>query len=445
MPYIDRTSEFIEILNGLKYEQELQEQQQQHKKTTKPKPKFQPDHNQPLNSIHSNNINNNNKIKPTVRRVSFNESMGNISNDNSTTHLNRERNGNYFIQNGNMQSELSNLFQLFTILGEAFRLFCLFRSRECIEMFQRLPENQYKTHWVLQHIGRAQFEIQDFINAQDTFAQLVESMDITQRLEGLEIYSTILWHLRKEKELSFLAQKMKSIDPLSPYTLCAIGNCFSLQKDHQTALKFFERALQMDPFFTYAYTLAGHEHFANDNHESALQYYQKAIRIDARHYNAWYGIGVVYYRQEKYGQADYHFKRALSINSRSSVLYCYLGMTLFARKQYTRSLQMLENAINLHSQNPIARYKKASVLIRLRKYRPALSELEQLKDIAPKEASVYFTMGKVYKLLGYKDKALIHYNLALDLDDNPFIKAAIDKLDADKTEDDEESDPLVSV
>lgn len=39
-----------------------------------------------------------------------------------------------------------------------------------------------------------------------------------------------------------------------------MGNCFSLQKDHEAALKYFQRALQLDQYFTYAHTLCGHEY-----------------------------------------------------------------------------------------------------------------------------------------------------------------------------------------
>lgn len=68
-----------------------------------------------------------------------------------------------------------------------------------------------------------------------------------------------------------------------------MGNCFSLQKEHETALRFFQRALQIDPHFTYAYTLCGHEYFANEDFDKSLAYYRHAITQDPRHYNAWCG------------------------------------------------------------------------------------------------------------------------------------------------------------
>ena len=44
------------------------------------------------------------------------------------------------------------------------------------------------------------------------------------------MYSTVLWHLRKEVDLAHLAQEAVALDRRSPYAWLALGNCFSLQK-----------------------------------------------------------------------------------------------------------------------------------------------------------------------------------------------------------------------
>jgi anaphase-promoting complex subunit 3 len=146
------------------------------------------------------------------------------------------------------------------------------------------------------------------------------------RLDGLEIHSTLLWHLRKEVELCALAQQAMELDRRAPQCLCVVGNCFALQKEHESALKFFLRAVQIEPQNPYAHTLAGHEHVANEEFDRGLDFFRAAILAEPRHYNAWYGLGYVYYRQEKYDLAEYHFRRALAINANSSVLWCYLGL-----------------------------------------------------------------------------------------------------------------------
>ena len=55
-------------------------------------------------------------------------------------------------------------------------------------------------------------------------------------MAGLEILSTALWHLKEEVELCYLAQLVSEFDKHAPEVWCVVGNCFSLQKEHETAL-----------------------------------------------------------------------------------------------------------------------------------------------------------------------------------------------------------------
>jgi tetratricopeptide (TPR) repeat protein len=65
----------------------------------------------------------------------------------------------------------------------------------------------------------------------------------------MELYSTSLWHQQKEIALSALAQDMTALDRNSSSTWCVVGNCFSLQKEHQTAIKYFQRAIQVNKYY----------------------------------------------------------------------------------------------------------------------------------------------------------------------------------------------------
>jgi len=196
----------------------------------------------------------------------------------------------------------------------------------------------------------------------------------------------------------------------------------------------------MQPDFAYAYTLSGHEYSANDDFEKAMACYRSAIRIDERHYNAWYGLGNIYYRQEKYDFSEHHLRKALAINPCSSPLYCYLGMALHANQKTAQALEMLSNAISIDPKNPLARFQKAQVLLSTEQYEFALAELMQLVEMAPKEGSVYFVLGKVYKKLGEQSKAMVYLTRALDLSpkDAQQIKAAILNLEKEDNADEEE-------
>ena len=53
-------------------------------------------------------------------------------------------------------------------------------------------------------------------------------------MQGLEVYSTVLWHMKREVEVSYLAQEAMAQDRRSPHAWAIMGNCFSLQKVHTT-------------------------------------------------------------------------------------------------------------------------------------------------------------------------------------------------------------------
>ena len=65
------------------------------------------------------------------------------------------------------------------------------------------------------------------------------------RITGTEYLSTAYWHLQQEVPLSALAQDLTSNLRTSPQSWCASGSAFSLQKEHETAIKFFQRAIQV--------------------------------------------------------------------------------------------------------------------------------------------------------------------------------------------------------
>jgi len=129
--------------------------------------------------------------------------------------------------------------------------------------------------------------------------------------------------------------------------------------------------------------------------------------------------------------AEYHFKRALSINNRSSVLHCNLGMLLHANKKPFEALATLEKAFQIDPSNPQARFQRAKIWISMERFQDALQELQLVRDHVPRESSVQFMLGTVFKKLGKTEEAMRCFLTALDLEpkDNNMIKQAIDRLE----------------
>nr|BAK62414.1 cell division cycle protein 27 homolog [Pan troglodytes] len=332
------------------------------------------------------------------------------------------------IQAFNLQKAAAGLMSLLREMGKGYLALCSYNCKEAINILSHLPSHHYNTGWVLCQIGRAYFELSEYMQAERIFSEVRRIENY--RVEGMEIYSTTLWHLQKDVALSVLSKDLTDMDKNSPEAWCAAGNCFSLQREHDIAIKFFQRAIQVDPNYAYAYTLLGHEFVLTEELDKALACFRNAIRVNPRHYNAWYGLGMIYYKQEKFSLAEMHFQKALDINPQSSVLLCHIGVVQHALKKSEKALDTLNKAIVIDPKNPLCKFHRASVLFANEKYKSALQELEELKQIVPKESLVYFLIGKVYKKLGQTHLALMNFSWAMDLDPkgaNNQIKEAIDK------------------
>ena len=62
---------------------------------------------------------------------------------------------------------------------------------------------------------------------------------------GMELYASILWHLQRETELSVLAESLHTSNRRRPEALCAMATVMNTYKDHESAVKFLQRAIQV--------------------------------------------------------------------------------------------------------------------------------------------------------------------------------------------------------
>ena len=332
-----------------------------------------------------------------------------------------------------------------------------YRCRECIEILHSLPKQHFRSGWVQSTLGKAYFEMCEYKPALLALKEMIRLEPF--RIKGIDILSTTLWHLRKDKELCSLAQQVVEVDKMSPETWCVVGNCFSLQRETETAIKFFERALQIDPTFTYAHTLCGHEMVSNEDLDKATKAFRNALRYDDRHYNALYGLGAIYYRQEKYDMAESHFRSAIKINPNSSVLHCYLGMVLHTQAQQLRdddevtnqlrenkteeALGVLTEACKIDPHNPQLRFQRVHVLLSMKREQEALNDLEIVRNLAPREPPVYSLLGRIYHRMGRMNEAIRNFNTAVDLDpkgEGPVMKATLEGYNEDGDEEEFEQE-----
>ncbi|KAJ1663574.1 anaphase-promoting complex subunit cdc27 [Coemansia sp. RSA 1646] len=382
---------------------------------------------------------------------------------------------------------ISHLGELVKLGGTVCLNMLSFHAPEALVAFSRLPIEQQNSAWGLCMLGRICFEAGRYPEAAQAFS--VGHRLAPFRVRDMDMYSTLLWHMKREESLAQLAHTMVSVGRTwSPEAWIAVANCFSLDGDHTSALKSLARSIQLHKSsqggiavaprsdsggvsgLAYAHTLVGHENVASGEFDRAQQAFRTALRIDPRHYNAWYGMGMSYLRLGKLDLAGYHFKRSLALNSQNPLLLQSAGALYENCGDFGRALSVYERVEKLlqegysidsataklnsltggnpkdrgtfvtdegvvlelqqhHAMNFVL-FKRARVLVILERFREAAVILEKLLQRCPREFNVPFLLGQTYtKLRRYREAAAC-LSRALDIapENIQSVREAFDAL-----------------
>lgn len=321
--------------------------------------------------------------------------------------------------------EVVSLLQTF---GTPYQDMVRFNCRKAIEGFKLLPKKHLNSGWTLVNIGHCYMDLGENEKAEEMFSEAFKLEPY--RVKGVEYYSSCLWQLRKQTELCKLAFEVIEYNPFSPEAWIALGNCFSLQRDHDTALSYFHRAIQLEPRFSYAYCLKGHEYIYCDQFVKAKSCYEMALKTDQNNFHAWWGLGNVSLKQEKYDRALDYFQKSNTLNSKNSIVQSYIGIVYEKLEKNSEALIAFKRSEDLNPGALMTRFHKTQIYYKMGDYSNALIELERLIHLSPKEGQLYIMIGNVHKRLGNPQKALQYYQCAQDLDnkESQRVKNLIDAL-----------------
>jgi tetratricopeptide (TPR) repeat protein len=235
-----------------------------------------------FNSLDSGDNSRLGKIRPFDINKSVNSSYAETTPKNFTGIFEDQENRNHLnmFLNKNDNAKFEDISQLLKKYGEIMKLLSTYNCDDCINLTRTLPSVHQRSGYILSILGRCYFELAKYKESERYYKECIKIEPA--RLEGFEYYSSCLWHLKEQYQLCTIANHALEVSQYAPETWIVVGNCYSLQKEHEIALKFFNRAIQLNNSFAYAYTLCGHEYVDNENYTQAKNCYTQAIQHDER-------------------------------------------------------------------------------------------------------------------------------------------------------------------
>ena len=186
----------------------------------------------------------------------------------------------------------------------------------------------------------------------DTALQTFDSILNTHphRLDGMEVYSNLLYVLPNRPKLATLATTASDTDKFRPETNCILGNYYSLISEHEKAVLHFRRALTLDRNFQAAWTLMGHEYIELKNTQAAIESYRRAVDINRKDYRSWYGLGQGYEVLECYSYSLFYFQRAAALCPGDPKMWAAVGNAYSKCGKISNAIQAYKRALAVGSQ-----------------------------------------------------------------------------------------------
>ncbi|PWN21389.1 TPR-like protein, partial [Microstroma glucosiphilum] len=247
-------------------------------------------------------------------------------------------------------------------------------------------------------LGRVHHDMAQYVEAEQCFHSVLRHHPTT--MEGMDVFSLVLFHLNRQERLSALAQELSSIDSDAVETHIAIGNLFSLNASPSIALRSFRRACLSAPGYAYSFTLAGHECLALNQPLKALRFFREAIRIDPRHWNGWSGIASILATEDKFDEARLAINRACSLNRFNSGLWEVMGLLNEQKEDYGVALGAYSEALAYNPKSSSACLRRAELLWKTGKFELAHSAFLQVVALLPSEPRAHLLLAESYMRKG---------------------------------------------
>jgi len=105
---------------------------------------------------------------------------------------------------------IENIINVFKLLGQGLQHLSQFECRQAIELFESISLKHLDTPWVLSHLANCYYHLHDYQKSSLIYREL--RTKFPYHIDGLEYYSTVLWHLKDDIALATLAHELTETD-----------------------------------------------------------------------------------------------------------------------------------------------------------------------------------------------------------------------------------------
>ena len=203
-------------------------------------------------------------------------------------------------------------------------------------------------------------------------------------------------------------------DKITLYTLLKQAASFSLEGNHEEAIRLVKQALAEDPEIVEGYMLLGNFQKKAKSTDAAIESYRQALAKDPEHLNALFSLAIAFMDAGRLDEARVGFERARELDPRNGRVLFNLADIWMRQGQTKEAEAVIRDALTREVDQPRFLLKLGENYITANRFDEAERVLSQALEKKPDLLTARFNLGLVYEKTGEIDKAIAAYRGELE-------------------------------
>ncbi|MDC6389874.1 hypothetical protein PP182_14335 [Maribacter sp. PR1] len=187
------------------------------------------------------------------------------------------------------------------------------------------------------------------------------------------------------------------------------ANIFSKRDNHEAAVAFLHKALDLTSNSFDIYSLLGMEYLFMDDFKLAKESFMRCVEFDNEDYSSLYNVVYCFEFLEDYDGAIVYLNEYLESNPYCQVAWHQLGKQYSEKEMFQEALTAFDFAVISDDSFIGAYFEKGKVLEKLGKYEEAIENYETTITIEDPTSHAFLRIGKCYEKLKNRDMAKYYF------------------------------------
>ncbi len=203
-----------------------------------------------------------------------------------------------------------------------------------------------------------------------------------------------------------------------------IGASYAWKNDHQQAIFYFEKAIQIEPSNFELYNNIGKSYFKIRSFEKAIKAFNKSIELNQESADSYFSLALVYKEQKRTDKSISLLKTSIELKPLFFKAFYNLGLIYHESRDYSLALLNYKKAISINRKYIRAYNNIGIIYIHIKDYKSAKTYLNKALEIKPYYPEAINNLGIVEMDQKNFISALKYFNQALEFDKNQLQSLA---------------------